>query len=309
MNGMRKAGVGFPGRTAQIPVFAVVVLVLAVFALVMEGCGKKSERKVETEGTESRTLTIKGSDTMLPLLTALAEEYQKIHVDAQVSVTGGGSALGIAALLDGATDLCMSSRGLNEEETKRADYRQTAPQDVVIARDGVAVVVHPLNPVSDLTIGQLRQIFNGKIKNWTAVGGPDQAIRAISQDSDSETAAFFQERVLQGERYKHGIQLAASSAAVVQSVSRELWSIGYASYVFTQGTEMKIIGLKKDSTSPALLPAPETLLDGSYALERPLHLYAGKKLDSLTLDFLEFVLSVRGQRIVEETGFVPVGPR
>jgi phosphate transport system substrate-binding protein len=279
-------------------------LTLFVVAGGCGGCGKKSKEKAKTEGAEQATLKIKGSDTMLPMITALAEAYTKLHPDTQISVAGGGSTVGISALIDGAVDLCMSSRAVNAGETQRADYRRIALQDVIVALDGVAVIVHSQNPANELTMSQLRQIFNGGIKNWREVGGPNQAIRLVSRDSDSGTSAFFQERVLQKDDYGPGVQLVTSSGAVVQSVSREFWSIGYVGLAYVQGAGVKVIGVKKNSGSVAVLPLYATVLDGSYLLERPLHIYASNKVSSLALSFLEFVFSPEGQRITKEKGYV-----
>jgi phosphate transport system substrate-binding protein len=294
-------------RAARVPGLTISVIFLVFFIAVVGGCGKKSkeeaERAREAEA-EPRTLTIKGSDTMLPMITALAEAYVKVHPDTQISVTDGGSTVGINALLDGNTDLCMSSRVLSAEESEKANYRRIAPQDVVVALDGVTVIVHPQNPVNQLTLGQLRRIFNGKIKSWREVGGPDQAIQVISQNSDSGTSAFFKERVLQKENYKSGIQLAASNAAVVQSVGQELWSIGYIGFAHAQGAGVKVIGIGKSSASPAIVPSIVTIRDGSYPMVRALHIYASGKVNILAVSFLDFVFSPEGQRIAREKGYV-----
>jgi phosphate transport system substrate-binding protein len=295
-------------RVTRVLGFTTLVIFLTFFGAAVGGCGKKSKEKAEkarAAEAEPTTLTIKGSDTMLPMITALAEAYVKVHPDTQISVMGGGSTVGINAFLDGNIDLCMSSRELSTEESAKANFRRIAPQDVVVALDGVTVIVHPENPVNELTLGELRQIFNGKIKNWSEVGGPNQAIQVISQNSDSGTSAFFRERVLQNEDYKSGIQLATSNAAVVQSVARELWSIGYIGFAYAQGASVKMIGIKKNSASPAILPSLATLRDGSYPMERPLHIYASGKVNSLAVSFLEFVLSPEGQRIAREKGYVP----
>jgi phosphate transport system substrate-binding protein len=288
--------------------FTTLVIFLTLFAAFVGGCGKKSkeetERAREAEA-EPRTLTIKGSDTMLPMITALAEAYVKVHPDTQILVTDGGSTVGINALLDGNTDLCMSSRVLSAEESEKANYRRIAPQDVVVALDGVTVIVHPQNPVNQLTLGQLRRIFNGKIKSWKEVGGPDQAVQVISQNSDSGTSAFFKERVLQKENYKRGIQLATSNAAVVQSVGQELWSIGYVGFAHAQSAGVKVIGIGKSSASPAIRPSVATIRDGSYPMVRALHIYASGKVNSLAVSFLEFVFSPEAQRIAREKGYVP----
>jgi phosphate transport system substrate-binding protein len=289
--------------------FAGFVLVVAVFLAALGSCGKKHKERAERVGTaeaEPRTLTIKGSDTMLPMITALAQAYVTVHPDTQISVTGGGSTVGIADIINGTIDLGMSSRIVNPEEEKRADFRRVGLQDIIVALDGVTVIVHPQNPVNELTIAQLRQIFTGKIKNWMEVGGPNQAIQPVSRDPDSGTAAFFKERVLQSENYKSGIQLAASNAAVVQSVSQELWSIGYVGFAFAEGAGVKVVGVKKNNASPAVSPSLPTVRDGSYPLERPLHIYASSKASGLALAFLEFVLSPEGRRIAREKGYVPL---
>lgn len=283
-----------------------IVLIFLVAAL--GGCGKKSKEKAESAReteTESKTLTIKGSDTMLPLLTALAEAYERAHPDIQISVTDGGSTVGIAAVIDGTVDLCMSSRAVNTEEGKRANYRRIELQDVIVALDGVTIIVNPQNPVNELTISELRQIFNGKIRNWREVGGLDQDIQVISQNADSGTSTFFKERVLQKENYKSGIQIATSNAVVVQSVDREFWSIGYVGFAFAQNAGVKVIRVKENPAKPAILPSYVTIRDGSYPLERPLHIYAGKKVSNLILSFLEFVFYPENQQIAREKGYVP----
>lgn len=288
--------------------FAALVIVLIFLVAVVGGCGKKSKEKTEKPSAteaEPTMLTIKGSDTMIPLVTALAAAYERAHPDTQISVTDDGSTVGIAALIDGTVDLCMSSRAVSTEESKKADYRRVALQDVIVALDGVTIIVNRQNPVDELTIGELRQIFNGKIHNWREVGGPDQAIQVISRSSDSGTSAFFKERVLQKEDYKSGIQIASSNAGVVQSVGRELWSIGYVGFAYVQGAGVKVIGVKKNPANPAILPSYLTIRDGSYPLERPLHIYATNKVSSLALSFLEFIFSPQGQQIAREKGYVP----
>jgi len=243
---------------------------------------------------------------MLPLLTALAEAYEKTHEGTQISVTDGGSTEGFEALINGTADLCMSSREVSAEEKEKSEFRRIPLEGTVVSLDGVSIIVNPRNPVSELTIAQLREIFSGRISNWREIGGPDQTIQVISRDSQSGTSSFFRERVMRNEDYKSEIQTAGSNASVAKSVEQELWSVGYVGFAFSQATGLKVIGIKKEASSAAVFPSPATIGDGSYPLARPLYIYASGKSGDVAMDFLEYALSPEGQRIVREKGYVPV---
>ena len=280
--------------------FTAALLVATSFAI---GCSR-----VDTSSpgnADSGTLTIKGSDTMVHLVTAWVEAYMKAHPNAQISVTGGGSGTGIAAMINGTADLCMASREVKSREQEQAKERGITFHEISVARDGIAVVVHPQNPVSDLTMDQLRQIFNGTLNNWNQVGGPDQSIQVLSRESNSGTYVFFNEQVLKKDDYGREVRLMPSSAAIVQSTSQDRWSIGYVGLGYAEGAVVKVIGVKPDATGPAVHPSLDTVLDGSYPIARPLYLYTNGEPSGLVKAFADFVLLEDGQRIVQEIGYIP----
>lgn len=272
------------------------------------GC---SQADASGPGTaDSGTLVIKGSDTMVHLVTNWAEAYMKAHPKTDISVTGGGSGTGIAAMINGTTTLCMSSRKVKDKEREQAAKSKSKSKitfnEVIVGRDGIAVVVHPKNPVSELTMDQLRQIFNGTLKNWKQVGGPDQPIQVMSRESNSGTFVFFNEQVLKKDDFGKEVRLMPSSAAIVQSASDDQWSIGYTGLGYAEGAAVKIIHVKANDSSPAVMPSIPTVLDGSYPIARPLHLYTNGAATGLTKAFVEFTLSDVGQKIVKDTGYIPL---
>lgn len=293
-------------RVTHGPLIIFATIFLALLITVTIGCGKKKEKaaKVGPEQAEPRTLSIKGSDTMLPLLTTLAEAYQRLHPDTSISVTDGGSSVGIADLIGGKVDLCMSSRAVSDEETRKADFHRIALQDVIVALDGVTIIVNPQNRIAEISIRELGRIYSGEIKNWRELGGPNQVIQVISRSQDSGTSAFFKERVLQKKGYKSDVQIAASNQDVVQFVAREPWSIGYVGYAYGQDRSVKMIGLR-GARGAAVFPTYVTIRTGIYPLERPLHIYTTNKVSSLALNFLEFVFSPQAQQIARDKGYVP----
>jgi len=280
---------------------AVALLVVTGFAT---GCGR--EDTSSPGSADSGTLTIKGSDTMVHLVTAWVEDYMEAHPNTLISVTGGGSGTGIAAMINGTTGLCMASREVKSREQEQARAQGITFHEMTVARDGIAVVVHPQNPVSDLTMDQLRQIFNGTLRNWNQVGGPDQSIQVLSRESNSGTYVFFNEQVLEKDDYGREVRLMPSSAAIVQSTSQDHWSIGYVGLGYAEGAAVKVIAVKQDAAGPAVHPSLDTVRDGSYPIARPLYLYTNGEPTGLTKAVVDFALSEGGQRIVQETGYIPL---
>lgn len=280
------------------------VVVLAVVGLVLAGCARNEEPNRGTP--DSGSLTIKGSDTMVHLVTNWAETYMQAHPGAQISVTGGGSGTGIAAMLNGTTDLCMASRKVKAKEREQAKNQGIVFHEIVVARDGIAVIVNPENPARELSMDQLRQIFNGTLQHWSQVGGPAQPIQVLSRESNSGTYVFFNEHVLKKDDYGREVRLMPSNAVIVQSASEDRWSIGYVGLGYAQGAAVKIVGVKPGQKSAAVSPSLETVRDGSYPIARPLHLYANAEPTGLAKAFIGFALSQEGQRIVRETGYIPL---
>jgi phosphate transport system substrate-binding protein len=273
-------------------------------ALTLGGCGRSQDS--DRTSADAGSLTIKGSDTMVHLGTAWAEAYMAAHPEAEISVTGGGSGTGVAAMINGTTDLCMSSRDVKPQEKEQARSRGIEFREFVVARDGIAVVVHPQNQVNELTMDQLRQIFNGTLENWKQVGGPDQGIQALSRESNSGTYVFFNEHVLMKDDFGRAIRLMPSSAAIVQSVSQDPWSIGYVGLGYAGGGETKLVGVMAEAGQPAVLPSLETVQGGNYSIARALYLYTNGEPEGLAKAFVDFVLAEEGQRIVQETGYIPL---
>ena len=279
--------------------FTKYLMLLLLPVLIFVSCSKKDKTE-----TSKKSITIKGSDTMVHLVSSLAEAYMKKYKGEQISVTGGGSGTGIAALINGTTDICASSRDMQQKEKDEASSKGINVVEKVIAYDGLVVIVHPDNPVKELTMAQIKDIFTGKVKNWKELGGPDQKITALSRESNSGTYVFFQEHVLNKENFDPSVKLMPASSAIAQSISQDKWSVGYLGLGYTKEAKVKIINVKKDENSPAVTPNHNTVLDKSYSIARPLFLIFNGEPQGFLLKFLEFTLSDEGQKIVEETGYI-----
>lgn len=255
-----------------------------------------------------QSLTIKGSDTMVDLVSNWADGFRQKNAAAMVSVTGGGSGTGISALINGTTDICAASRDISAEERDLAAKQGFEPVEMIVARDGIAVVANPGNPVTELTIEQLAKIFTGADANWSQMGGPDQAITILSRESSSGTYAFFQEHVLKKRDYAESARLLPATSAIIQEVSSNTWAIGYVGlgYALEAEDKVKILGVKADANSPAVAPSEETVLSGAYPIARALQFYTRGTPAGLAKEFADFCLSEAGQKTVREADFVPV---
>lgn len=250
------------------------------------------------------TVTVKGSDTMVILAQRWAEDYMKKNPGKKVQVTGGGSGTGIAALVNGTTDIANSSRSIKADEKAKVRERySTLPTEIAVAQDGVAVYVHEGNPVSQLTIAQLESIYVGDVRNWKDVGGPDAPIVLYSRENSSGTYVFFKDHVLGGGDFAAAAQTLPGTAAVVNAVSKEKHGIGYGGAAYAKGVkEVKIVG--KDGQG--WLPSAENVASGKYPLARPLFMYTRAKPSGEAKDFIDFCLSKEGQGIVTQVGYFPV---
>jgi len=275
------------------------VLLIAVLILAASGCTNKNT----TDATSS--VLVKGSDTVLPLSQAEAEEYMILNPDSDITIIGGGSGVGIAALIDGDTDIAMASREMKDVEISNAKQNGVDPIETTIANDGIAVVVNPANPVDKLTFAQVRGIFNGTISNWKDVGGSDMQITVISRDSSSGTYEYFKENVLEGDNYRQDALTQAATGAIVQSVSQNKGAIGYVGIAYlnpsTKAIELSIDGVK------FTIPTITNVKNGEYPLSRALYYYTNGQPEGAVADFINYVLSAEGQAIVEDVGYIPVG--
>ncbi|KUK23355.1 MAG: Phosphate ABC transporter substrate-binding protein, PhoT family [Thermotoga petrophila] len=248
---------------------------------------------------QAKDISMVGSTTVLPIAQACAEEFMDLNPNVNVSVKGGGSGVGIAALIDGTCDIANASRPMKVGEIRKAKEKGVNPVAHVIAKDGIAVVVHPSNPINGLTLEQLKAIYTGKINNWKEVGGRDMKIVVVSRDSASGTYETFHELVLKGEKLRGDALLLASNQAVATTVVQTEGAIGYIGLGYLS---QKVKALKIDG----IAPSKETVVDGSYKLARPLFMYTNGEPKGLVKEFIDFVLSPEGQKIVEEQGFIPV---
>ncbi|MDI9395555.1 MAG: PstS family phosphate ABC transporter substrate-binding protein [Euryarchaeota archaeon] len=257
----------------------------------------------ETSAVESRSITLKGSDTVLPLAQAEAEEFMAENSDKSVTVTGGGSGVGIAALIDGEVDIAAASREMKDAEMKSAKANGVNPVETTIAYDGISVVVNPKNPVSELSFDQLRGIYNGNISNWKDVGGEDKKIVVITRDSSSGTYEYFKEDVLKGDEYRPDALTQPATGGIVGEVSQNANAIGYIGVAYLDDT---VKALSLDAGKGAQAPSSENILSGAYPLSRGLYFYTNGEPSGLTKEFIDFVLSETGQSLVTEVGYFPL---
>ncbi|WP_102407312.1 phosphate ABC transporter substrate-binding protein [Parabacteroides bouchesdurhonensis] len=248
---------------------------------------------------------IKGSDTCLPVTQSEAESFMNKNKGASVTVTGGGSGVGISALMEGTTDIAMSSRKIKFDEKVRMQEAGKAPKEVVIAYDALAVVVHPSNKVSNLTREQLEGIFTGKIKNWKEVGGADMKIVAYSRETSSGTYEFFKENVLKNKNYMNGILSMPATGAIIQSVSQTKGAIGYVGLAYIN-KDVKPVHVSYDAGKTYTEPSMENAKNKTYPIVRPLFYYYETKNANKVKPFIDYVLSSEGQAIVKKIGYIPV---
>ena len=248
---------------------------------------------------------IKGSDTLLPLTQELAEEFLAAYPDMEVIVTGGGTGVGIAALLENTTDMAMASRRIKFGERMKFAEENLEASEVIVAYDALAVVVNPSNPVNRLTREQLEAIFRGKITNWKEVGGEDRKIVVYSRETSSGTYEFFEESVLQNRNYMSGVLSMPATGAIIQSVRQTRGAIGYIGLAYLN-PHVKPLAVSYDGGAHYAMPSVETAADGSYPVVRPLYYYFDSRNGDKVRPFISFALSARGQESVLEQGFIPV---
>ena len=291
-------------RSAVVGTVAVITLSLGTSCSRQQVGGDKQS---ETQ-TQKQSVTVKGSDTMVHLASTWAETFMQAHPEIEVAVTGGGSGTGIAALLNGTTDICAASRKMKEKENDLAAEKSIDPKEFVVARDGIAVVINPENPIKALTLEQIRKIYTGEYKSWSQVGGPDDQIVVLSRESSSGTYVFFQEHVLEKKDYRQDARLMPATSAIIQSVSADKWSIGYVGlgYAVEAGEKAKMLGVKVDDEAAVVMPSEKTVDSGEYSIARPLHLYTAGDPQGSVKEFIDFCLGPEGQKIVRETGYVPL---
>jgi phosphate transport system substrate-binding protein len=250
------------------------------------------------------TVTVKGSDTMVILAQRWAEDYMKKNPAKKVQVTGGGSGTGIAALINGTTEIANASRGIKDAEIAKVRERfNVVPTETPVAKDGVGFYVNEANPVKELTVEQLKKIYMGDLKNWKDVGGADAPIVLYSRENSSGTYVFVKEEVLANGDYSPTAQTLPGTAAVVNAVAKEKNGIGYGGAAYAKGVrEVLVVG--KDGKGYA--PTAENVKAGKYPLSRSLFMYTRGKPSGEAKDFMDYCLSSAGQAIVTQVGYFPI---
>lgn len=256
----------------------------------------------------AQAITIKGSDTMVILGQRWAEAYMSKYPNSSVQVTGGGSGTGISALINGTTDVCQSSREMKRPEKEKLRERYaTTGVEIPVATDGVTIYVNVTNPMTEISLDKLRDVYLGKITNWKDLGGKDARITLYSRENSSGTYVFFKDTVLAGKDFSPRAQTLPGTAAVVNAVSHDKNGIGYGGAAYAKG--VRVLKIKADAKSPAYRPDRQTVLSGVYALARPLFFYLRTSPSGEIKRFVDFVLSAQGQEIVNAVGYYPVQAR
>lgn len=250
-------------------------------------------------------ITVKGSDTMVILAQRWAERYMAAHPDVTIQVTGGGSGTGISALINGTTDICNASRPMKPSERDKLKARfGSRGVEIKTAQDGLSVYVHGSNPVSELSLAQVKEIYTGKITNWKALGGPDARIILYGRENNSGTYVYFRDNVLLGEDYSATMQSLPGTAAVVNAVAKDKNSIGYGGAAYGKG--IREVRVKKDAGSPGYAPTAENIKSGVYPVTRFLYLYTRNRPSGALKEYIDWILSDEGQEIAMEVGYFPI---
>ncbi len=250
---------------------------------------------------------------MVNLALAWAEQYQELHPEVNMSVTGGGSGTGIAALVNNTVGIANASRSIKQEEIDNAKANGITPVEFTVARDAIGIIVNHDNPVDELTLQELADIFTGRIDNWTELGGSDLEIVRLSRETNSGTHVYFLETVIRlGSKentdiFSRDTLLLPSSEGIISEVRDNPHAIGYDGLGYITA-EVKVIAVAKDANSPYILPSVDTVNDKSYPIARDLYMYTPGEPSAVVKTYIEWILSPDGQRIVRELGFVPITP-
>lgn len=246
---------------------------------------------------KAEDITMAGSTTVLPIAQKTAEVFMNKYPGIRITVGGGGSGVGVASLIDGTCDIADSSRSMKPKEIQTAAGKGVNPKANVVALDGIAVIVNPANAVNGLTKEQVRDIYTGKIDNWSRVGGKNVRIVVVSRDSASGTFEAFGELALGGARVRPDALMQASNQAVVAAVSRTPAGIGYVGLGYISGSVKAV-------TIDGVKPSRETVLSKKYRYARPLFMYTDGEPKGAVKQYIDFVCGKEGQKLVEELGFV-----
>jgi phosphate transport system substrate-binding protein len=286
---------------------------LPVAACVLASCGGGGGSQA---GKRANTvIQNKGSDTMVNVAQVWAEDYRKVAPDVEVEVSGGGSGVGLAALLKGAVDIANASRDIKPSEIEQAEKNTGKPPvEFTVGYDALAVYVHKDNPLDEVTLAQLSEIYaeGGKTTHWselgiTIPGVSDDTIVRVSRQSSSGTYEFFREHALGNKDYRLGSRDLNGSKEVVELVGSTLTAIGYSGMGYATPA-VKMLKVGKDSAGPFVSPTVAGVHDKSYPLARSLHVYTLGEPQGAVKAYVDWILSAAGQKVVEDAGYVPLPP-
>ncbi|MBM2846144.1 MAG: phosphate-binding protein [Bacteroidetes bacterium] len=255
--------------------------------------------------TAKEKITVKGSDTMVILGQRWAERYMAAHPDVIIQVTGGGSGTGISALINGTTDICNASRPMKDSERDKLKEKYgSRGVEIKCALDGLSIYVHEANTVTELTMQQIKDIYTGKITSWKEVGVNNEKIILYSRENNSGTYVYFKDEILMGGDFSAAAQNMPGTAAVVNAVSKDKAGIGYGGAAYGKGIrELKV---KKDPGAEALSPTMENIKSGKYPISRFLYMYIKARPTGELKNYIDWILSDEGQKIVNEVGYFPI---
>lgn len=288
-----------------------ILLAIAIILLVFStSCTSASSSEGAASDSVATYIENKGSDTIVNLALAWAERYQEAHPNVRISVTGGGSGTGIASLINGTVDLANASRQIKDEEIANARANGVEPVEHIIARDAIAVIVHPENPVSQLTLKQISEMYSGKISNWSEVGGEDRPIVRLSRETNSGTHVYFLETVLRlgssedKTLFSTDTLLLPSSEGIIAEVRQNPNAIGYDGLGYVPH-DLKTIAIAEEEGGAYVLPSIPTVNDKTYPIARDLYMYTDGQPTGIVKEYLDWILDSEAQEIVAELGFVP----
>lgn len=287
-------------------------LALAILCFSLFACGG-AETSSSPTSSASQTIQVKGSDTMVNVAQAWAEEYKKVAPEVDVEVSGGGSGVGIAALERGTIDIANASRDMKPQEIEAARKNTGKdPKEFTVGYDGLAVYVHKDNPLNEITIEQLAGIFaeDGTVTRWsqlgvTLPGVADDEIVRVSRQSSSGTYEFFREHVLGNKDFKLGSRDMNGSKEVVELIGTTVTAIGYSGMGYATD-HVKMLAVAPAAGAPPVAPSLENTLSGAYPIARSLHLYTLGEPEGVVKTFIEWTLSPEGQKILQDNGYVPL---
>lgn len=294
-----------------LPVKRFEFLLSIMLILGISGCNQQPGDTVDGTPSPAAYIENKGSDTIVNLALAWAERYQELHPRVNISVTGGGSGTGIAALINGTVDIANASRSIKPEELAAARASGADPVEFVVALDAIAIVVNPQNPIDRLTLQQISHIYSGRFNNWSELGGEDRPIVRLSRETNSGTHVYFLENVLRLGReddrtlFSRDTLLLPSSEGISEEIRHNPNAIGYDGLGYVT-PDQKMIAVARDEGEPYIIPSSATVINGGYPIARELFMYTAREPSGAIKDYLDWILSPEGQAIVDDLGFVPV---